>query len=105
MSFTDLPTYLWGYALNTAIYILNRTPSKAVPKTPYEIWYGKLPSFNYMKPWECPGYVKIVNTGKLDAKSEKGRFIGYLKDSLGYYFYFHADRKIFISGHAQFLEN
>ena len=72
MSFTDLPTYLWGYALYTAIYILNRTPSKAVPKTPYEIWHGKLPSFNYIKPWECPAYVKVVNTGKLDVKSKKG---------------------------------
>ena len=50
MSFTDLPIYLWRYALNTAIYILNRTPSKAVPKTPYEIWHVKLPSFNCMKP-------------------------------------------------------
>ena len=53
----------------------------------------------------CISYVKVVNTGKLDAKSEKGRFIGYPKDSLGYYFYFNADRRVLISRHAKFLEN
>ena len=58
-----------------------------------------------MKPWGCPAYVKVVKTGKLDAKSEKGRFIGYPKDSLGYYFYFHADTRVLISRHAKFLEN
>ena len=27
-----------------AVYILNRVPSKAVAKTPYELWTGKKPS-------------------------------------------------------------
>ncbi|KAI3472572.1 hypothetical protein Pfo_029356 [Paulownia fortunei] len=32
MSFTSLPLSFWGYALETAAYLLNRVPSKAVPK-------------------------------------------------------------------------
>ena len=105
VSFTDLPMYLWGYALQTAAHILNKVPSKSVHKTPYEIWTGSRPSLNYIKIWGCPAYVKLVNTDKLESKSEKGRFIGYPKDSLGYYFYFPADHRVIISRNARFLEN
>ena len=38
MSQTDLPISFWGYALETAAFILNRVPSKAIEKTPYQIW-------------------------------------------------------------------
>ena len=38
---TDLPISLWGYALETVAFLFNRIPSKAVDKTPYELWTGK----------------------------------------------------------------
>ena len=41
MSLTDLPLSFWGYALETAAFTLNRTPSKSVETTPYELWFGK----------------------------------------------------------------
>ncbi|KAL0413308.1 UNVERIFIED_CONTAM: hypothetical protein Sradi_1532500 [Sesamum radiatum] len=41
MSLVDLPISFWGYALLTAAHILNRTPSKVVEETPYEIWETK----------------------------------------------------------------
>ena len=31
---STLPVSLWMYALKTAMYLLNRVPSKVVPKTP-----------------------------------------------------------------------
>ena len=37
ISNSSLPNSLWGEALKTAVYILNRFPSKAVNKTPYEL--------------------------------------------------------------------
>ena len=37
MGKADLPKSFWGYALVTAVYILNRVPSKSVEVTPYEI--------------------------------------------------------------------
>ncbi|KAG8481078.1 hypothetical protein CXB51_025801 [Gossypium anomalum] len=39
----DLLTSFWGHALETAIFTLNRVPSKSVQKTPYEMWIGKCP--------------------------------------------------------------
>ncbi|KAL9239091.1 hypothetical protein vseg_013443 [Gypsophila vaccaria] len=38
MSHTILPDSLWGFALLSAELILNRSPTKATNKTPYEIW-------------------------------------------------------------------
>ena len=58
MSFTDLPLFLWGHALLTAIHLLNRVPLKSVPTTPYEIWFGKKSSLSYLKTWGCLTYVK-----------------------------------------------
>ena len=43
MSLTELPLSFWGYALETAAFMLNRAPSKFVETTPYELWFGKKP--------------------------------------------------------------
>jgi transposase InsO family protein len=37
ISYSTLPISLWMEALKTTIHILNRVPSKSVPKTPYEM--------------------------------------------------------------------
>ena len=44
MSYSTLPISFWGYALNTAMYLLNLVPSKFVPKTLVELWNGRKPS-------------------------------------------------------------
>ena len=38
ISNASLPISLWTYALKNAMYLQNRVPSKAVQKTPFEIW-------------------------------------------------------------------
>ena len=61
MCHADLPISFWGYALEAAVYILNRVPSKSVSGTPYEIWKGRKPNLNHFKIWGCPAYVKNFN--------------------------------------------
>jgi len=51
VSHSSLPKSLWGEALKTATYILNRVPSKAVNKTPYKLWTDKKPSINHLHIW------------------------------------------------------
>ena len=86
---SGLPKFLWGEALKTANYICNRTPSKAVPKTPFEIWCGYRPSLNHMHVWGCKTEARINNgeNGKLDSQSISSYFIGYCEKSKGYKFY------------------
>ena len=49
MSNTTLPKIFWGHALETAALTINRVPSKSVEKTPYELWFGKIPNMSYLK--------------------------------------------------------
>jgi hypothetical protein len=49
ISYSTLPVSLWMKALKTAIHILNRVLSKSVPKTPYEMWTGRVPSLNHLR--------------------------------------------------------
>ena len=51
MNNSFVPVSLWMYALRTATYLLNRIPSKAVPKTPYELWMGRKPSLRHLHIW------------------------------------------------------
>ncbi|KAK9018707.1 hypothetical protein V6N11_033754 [Hibiscus sabdariffa] len=102
MSHTDLPTSFWGYALETAAFTLNRVPSKSVQKTPHEMWTGRHPNMSFMKIWSCKAYVKHQMSTKLEPKSEKCTFVGYPKETKGYYFY--NENKVFVARTGVFLE-
>ncbi|KAK9690503.1 hypothetical protein RND81_09G132700 [Saponaria officinalis] len=54
ISHSTLPVSLWGEVLKTAAYILNRVPTKAAAKTPYELWTGRKPSLKHLHIWGCP---------------------------------------------------
>ena len=64
LSYSTLPVELWMEALKTAAHILNRVLSKSVPKTPYELWFGKKPTLNYLRVWGCPAEAKLFNPHK-----------------------------------------
>ena len=61
LSNSNLPKFLWTEALKTIVYILNRVPTNAVPKTPFEIWKKWKPSLRHMRFWGCPSEVRIYN--------------------------------------------
>ena len=104
MSQADLPNSFWGHALETAAFTLNRVPSKSVQKTPYEIWTGKRPSLSFIKIWGCEAYVRRQTSNKLGPKSDKCFFVGYPKETKGYYFYNPTEQKVFIARTGVFLE-
>ena len=47
------PHNLWGEALLTANYILNRVPHKKLDLIPFELWHGRTPSYHYLKILGC----------------------------------------------------
>jgi len=104
MSLSNLPLSFWGYALETAAFTLNRVPSKSVVKTPYEMWTGKCPSLSFLKIWGCEVYVKRLISDKLTLKSDKCFFVGYQKETLGYYVYNRTEGKEFVTRNGVFLE-
>jgi hypothetical protein len=93
-----------GYALETAAFTLNRVLSKSIVKTPYEMWTGKSPSLSFLKIWGYEVYVKRLISDKLTPKLDKCFFVGYPKETLGYYFYNRSEGKVFVARNGVFLE-
>ncbi|GKB95997.1 retrotransposon protein, putative, ty1-copia subclass [Tanacetum coccineum] len=104
MSLTTLPLSFWDYALESAARILNMVPTKKVDKTPYELWHGKVPNLSYLKVWGCEAHVKRHTPDKLQQRSVKCIFVGYPKETMGYYFYYPPENKIVVERYADFLE-
>jgi transposase InsO family protein len=79
----ELPLALWSEAINTAVYIKNRIPHKAVKEsTPYEVIHGNKPSIHHLQPFGRKCFVHIPEEkrpsgSKLLPRAVEGKFIGY----------------------------
>ena len=85
-----LPHKFWAEALSTAVYLRNRSPTKAVEdKTPYEAWSGDRPNVKHLRLFECIAYAHVPKDErkKLDSKSIKCIFLGYGAEIKGYQLY------------------
>ncbi|RVW22573.1 Retrovirus-related Pol polyprotein from transposon TNT 1-94 [Vitis vinifera] len=107
ISHSTLPESLWGEAIKTTVYILNRVPSKAVAKTPYELWTSKKPSIRHLYVWGCPAEARPYkpNEKKLDSRTVSCYFVGYSERSRGFKFYDPSSRSFFETGNAKFIED
>ena len=83
ISHSTLPESLWGEAIKTTVYILNRVPSKAVAKTPYELWISKKPSIRHLHVWGYPAEARPYkpSENKLDSRTMSCYFVGYSERS------------------------
>ncbi|CAH9139832.1 unnamed protein product [Cuscuta epithymum] len=98
---------LWGEAVLSACYILNKVPHKRIEKTPYELWKGYSPNLNHLRVWGCIAKVgfpdfKRTNIGP---KTFDCVFIGYAQGSAAYRFVSLNDRTICESRDAEFFEH
>lgn len=48
------------------MFTLNRVPSKAVEKTPHEMWTGNKHALSFLKIWGCEASVKRLQSDKSD---------------------------------------
>ena len=78
--------------------------SKSIPKIPMEMWRGRKLILSHIHIRGCLAYVLKQSFDKLDAKSELCWFVGYPKDTRGYYFYSKSDMKVFVRKNAKFME-
>ncbi|GJU45594.1 retrotransposon protein, putative, ty1-copia subclass [Tanacetum coccineum] len=51
--------------------------------------------------WGCEAFVKRDTPNKLESRSIKCIFVGYPKETMGYYFYYPLENKIFIARYAE----
>ena len=104
----NLPKKFWAEAANTAVFLQNRLPTRALKdQTPFEAWYGYKPSLNFLKVFGCLCFTLVpqVKRDKLDKKALPGIFVGYSLVSKAYKIFQPQTGKIVISRDVQFLED
>lgn len=103
---TRLAPDWWAELFNTAVYILNRTPTSANNGiSPLEIWTGEVPDLSHMR---VPGSVAFVHEEgqrtKLMLRAWQGILVGYSPDSKAYRIYKADEDKIFTTRNVTFIE-
>ena len=82
-----LPSSFWGEAIATAVYLLNRSTTKALQgMIPEEAFTGHRPSVSHLHVFGCIAYVHVPKAKRrtLDAKSIPMIFTGYAPRSKGF---------------------
>ena len=84
----ELPKFLWTYAVMAAAYIRNRCFNPRTEKTGFDLFTHKKPNVSNMHTFGSVFYAYVQNKKKLDARGEKGVFVGYDRGSPAYLVYF-----------------
>ena len=108
-----VPKYLWGEAVLTSSYLINRMPTRVLNySTPLEclkkcFHETCIPSNLPLKIFGCTVYVHLSSKGqsKLEPRAEKCVFIGYAPNKKGYKCFNPKTRKTVVSMDVTFLEH
>lgn len=97
----------WAEAINTAAYIVNRSPCRVLDKTPEEVWSGKCPDLSHLRVFGCKAMMHIPKQKrrKFDPKSCQCIMLGYSEQSKAYRLFDVANKKTIISRDVEFFEN
>ena len=101
---SELNKSFWAYAVMTAAYIKNWCFNPRLGKTPYEALIGKRPDLSNMYIFGSTCYAYVQNAKKLEARSKKGVFVGYDKESPAYLIYYPEANKVERVRCVKFLE-
>ena len=103
-----VPKSLWGDAVMTACYVINRLPTENLGnKSPFEVLNGIKPSINHLRVFGCKCYVFIpeAQRNKLEPKSVKCMFVGYSTSQKGYKCFHPETKRMYVSREVRFDEN
>jgi hypothetical protein len=104
----NVPKFLWSEAIMTAIYLINRTPSRVLGmKTPYEMLFGKNNFVVPPKVFGCTCFVRDhrPSVGKLDPRAIKCIFVGYSLGQKVYKCWSPSEHRMFVSMDVTFRES
>lgn len=104
---SKLPLSLWAEAINTANFIRNRCPTKALKnKTPFEMWNQRKPYLGFMRIFGSKAIVlrKGVKGNKFEAKGKLLTMVGYSNESKAYRLWCPKTKTIIKSRDIRFLE-
>ena len=100
---SQLPEFLWGEAVKHAIYLKNRTSTKALDnKTPFKVFYGVKPNLRGLPEFRCRVFVHSPGGSKLDVQAVEGKWVGFDEESSGHRVYHPQKQNISIERSVKF---
>lgn len=90
MSHSKMPMEFWAEAVNTAVYLRNRSPTTSLKDiTPYECLFNRKPDASNLKVFGCLAFAHIPENQrkKFEEKSRKAVSVGYPEGTKGYRLY------------------
>ena len=83
-----LPQNMWGEAILTSNYLLNKVSRKKEEKTPFELQKGRAPSYQILRVWRCLAKVVVPTTKKvkIGPKIVDYIFMGNAQNKKAYWF-------------------
>lgn len=107
MKAKNVSAWLWGEAVMTAVFLLNRAPTRSlVVLTLYQAWYGTKPVVHFLWVFGCVAHVRVAkpNAGKLEDRSTKMVMIYYEQGSKAYRVFDPAANRVHVTCDAVFEE-
>ena len=102
----NFPKNLWGEAVNTAVYALNRVLSTNNRQmTPHEKWHGFKPDISHMRPFGslCVVHIPKVLRSKFGEVSAKVYLVGYEEPSDNYRVYDPVNQSVIVARDVRFI--
>ncbi|KAJ0544914.1 putative RNA-directed DNA polymerase [Helianthus annuus] len=108
MAHSHLPRRFWHFAFETAVYLINRLPSRVSSnKSLFEHTYGRKPDYSFLRVFgsQCFPYLRPYNHNKIDFRSTPCVFLGYSLSHHGYRCFDPLTERIYIARHVRFNEH
>jgi len=102
-----MPLKFWDEAFATAVFIINRLPSKViVDHTPFECLFGNQPNYNFFRTFGCAVWPNLrpYNSKKLQFRSKQCVFLGYSNMHKGFKCLDPKEGRVYISRDVVFDE-
>jgi hypothetical protein len=84
----NLPNSYWSFAVNYAVHIINRSPTRTLKNslTPFEAYTGNKPSIAHLCIFGCKAYAHVPQEKcqKLDSKTIECTYLGYSEHKKAY---------------------
>lgn len=96
---------MWTESLLSAVYLINRTPSKVLNgKTPFELVFGHEPNISHLKTFGCLCFATKLNVAdKFSERSENCVMMGYSSFKKAYKLFSLESKQFFIFQRCQIL--
>ncbi|MFS7923079.1 putative RNA-directed DNA polymerase [Helianthus anomalus] len=104
---SNLPQRFWQFAFETAVYLINRLPSRVCSnKSPFQHVFNRKPDYSFLRVFgcQCFPYLRPYNRHKLDFRSTPCVFLGYSPVHHGYLCLDPTTDRLYVARHVRFNE-